>query len=1473
MIVRKFLLLLGLISAMSTAAFGADATVLHVTGTGTIAAPSVTKPYEPAVLSGDEIITPPVSGEITFPAVSGTNYTFETVVTALNFARYPKEYINNNYDFSLYPASSYDVAFDSTLEDRIDPVEISIEIDELDSTVDLSSYRINEIIFTADRSVTVPEGSRHFKVAGDSTTTRTFRGITFSGQGNSGGVEVNSGTANFNNTTFSSCYTSGNGGAILITGGTVTVRSSDISGSSAVYGGGIALTGGSATISSTVFKGNSATYGGGVYSSSGLTIAENTEFNNTTALSPNTADRGGALYVDGGTANISGANVSFTQNNADYGGALYAARGVTNISGYGALFTENVASSDGGAIYAGSNAALNLTGDNLQITSNTATEGDGGGIYLASSVNLTLSSAESLLRNNQSLVGNGGAIYANGSNTLTLSGAATIRGNSAENGGAIYLARARLATNLNIEGSSEFIFTSNIASSDGGAIYAEANANMTFEPEVTFSGNFTNNGNGGALWVSELSELPDGTVYFEGNQARKASRSSTTTGSGGAIYAEGSSTSSATIGTTKFYTFTNENTAQSYGGAFCSSSGDVTFVNYTGSNDISSRNNARLGGGFAASYTGIVRISNCSIYNQAATEGSGGAIWAKSVVVTSADFGSSSLPNQSQGTGNNHGGGAIYSNGSISLTNVQFNNNNATQGGGAVYADTASVTIRNSYFYSNNAERGNGGAIILRNYCNTNISATTFTSNRSDNLDGGAVYAQGRIEITQSYFNENISRRSGGAIYFDQSNSQEPYSFFSISNSMLTDNSTLGGSEGGNGGGIFAASNRVVITSCTFNKNHIDLSGNSGEGGGVYLNTATYQSGTNTIENCTFYENTINDGADGSSGGGGLSVHCEGRTNITSCTFSMNASRYKGGAIYLGSEDGTLTLSGTIAVGNSSFGIYDIWSDGNISSGGYNRIGVYGTGSGVTDFYSETRNETDRTSYPAKGWTKATFFSSNVLSDNKRPDIGDTIPPFIGSVRAGQVRLLTLMLNEADDLSLTDRATNIIPYTRRTSFPNNDERGVSRVSGGAEINLDVGACFFDGTRPNSDNPPISSYTITKVEIGGIPNNLRRVGQTASLIAKVYYSNGRTALGGTGDGEEPIEWSSDKPNIIRINKDTGDITVLNFTPANTYVTITAKTIRTDLSGAQVADSQPIRVTEYTYSYLNTTPQIMNYINDYIEDIAEYDISLQLPDVSSSYVSSSSFQSAFSSAWGGVSASQVTDISDGSLTLNKQTTGYTTSDGFKSAKNIAVNVNMRNRNTGDVFPLTYAWMFSGSELDNILGYNLSGRSLTDEVIDTIFSTLRLDFQGAATSLPVIGTGGVKASEARAAGVLTLEKSDAEKGLRAELTAYLANVSTSSGVASSASDGPQLISSAGTKLLVVPDGSGNDGAIYGTMWAASKSDAGSGSNNSNSNNNGSSNSSSGGGGGGCNAGWLGGIVAGIFIFAKRYKDVQEG
>lgn len=1439
---RILLLTLGLLM-LASASFGADSVAtLHVTGTEEIAEPVMTTPYVPPQYDdeGNETVAE-TKGVMTFPAVSGTNYKFATATDALDFARNPQVYIEGHYT-GYIDTYEYDTEYDESLKATMSTVEITIETSEIPETVDTTSYSaITTINFTANpRTLTSPYGERHF-IAGSSSTV-TFSGITFSGT-DGGGVEVRDGTVTFTSCTFTVCDASENGGAILVSGGTVSATNCAFTNNTATSGNGgaVAVTGGSMTLEGASFTGNNATNGGAVYSSSGLTVGAGTTFNTAGASSPNTAERGGAIYIAGGTATV-GAQVGFTGDKADYGGAIYAASGTLNVTGEAVTFTDNEAVYDGGALWTGSGSRVSFTGASLELSTNKAVSGDGGGIYVSANSTVTLSGSGTAFTGNTAEYSKGGAVFMAGGSTVNLSGAMTFSGNTAGNGGAVYMANARNATSLNITGTEAVTFGQNDADTSGGAIYAETNCNILLEPEITFTGNQARNGNGGALWLAEAGQLPEGTVIFSGNHANKSTASSSTEGSGGAIYVEGSDSSSAIIGTTRLYTFVDGNTAMSYGGAFCSNSGDVTFEGYTSGDAITSRNSAYLGGGFAASYAGTIRVSNSTICNQVATRGSGGAIWAKNVVVTSADFGAEGSPNESQGTGNNNGGGAIYSSGSISLSNATFSYNTAIQGGGAVYADTADVSIRGCYFHHNNAQGGNGGAVTLRNYCTTSVASTTFTENQSENLDGGAVYAQGRIDISYCYFNTNLSKRSGGAIYFDQSNAQEPFSSFTVSNTMFYDNSTLGGTEGGYGGGIFVASNRATITSCTFAKNHIDLSGNSGEGGGLYLNTSLYQTAVNRIENCTFYENSVNDGASPSSdntsysGGGGLSVHCEGRTDVVSCTFALNASRYKGGAIYLGLEDGTLILSGTIAVGNTSAGIYDIWSDGNISSGGYNRVGVYGTGSGVTDFYSETRNETDRTSYPSKGWTKSTFFSGNVLAVNERTDLGGDIPPYIGSVRAGQERLLTLMLSEDATLPLTDRATNVIPYSRRTSFPNVDERGVSRVSGNEEIALDIGACFFDGTRFSPKPSPISSYTIGRVEISGIPNNLRRVGQTASLIAKVYYTNGRTALGGYGDGEEPIEWTSDKPNIIRINKDTGDITVLNFTPGETYVTITATTIRTDINGARISDSKPIKVTEYTYSYLNTTPELMDYLQGYTEQLTEYDIAVSLADRDSSAVSASSFQTSFADIWGDVTVSQVTDLTTDNLTFGTATS-YNSSDGYELPSGKAgVNVILSGVNEGVVFPLTYSWTFSGSELKSLLGYDLSGREISASLADSIFTSLRIDFEGNGYLRPVIGGDGVSAGAAMSAGALSLTKSDGGRGLHAELTAYLANVS-----ASGANQGSQIVGG----LLVVPDGDGTDGSIRGTMWMADKpgaSDKGQ--------ETGGNAQSSGGGGGGCEA-----------------------
>lgn len=1262
-----------------------------------------------------------------------------------------------------------------------------------------------------------------------------------------------------------------NGGAVYIGNGGAAFSSANFSANSATYGGALYAQAGTISLTGTTFTANSADRGGAIYSLAATTIGDSVTLNGT-----NTASYGGALYIAGGTTTISGSDTALNENTAtSSGGAAYIATGTLAITGSSVTINENTATENGGAIYLAS-GRFNVTGNSVKVEGNTASYGSGGAIYVAGSgASATIAGGTISIKGNTSPLSDGGGIYATGGGTVNLGGAVTFEDNQAGqesesgSGGAIFLAYNRTGTKLNITSASgdSVAFNNNYAATSGGGIYAGQNAVLTFSASTSFTGNEAQDGNGGALWLYSAAQLPEGTITFTDNKALKSSTISETEGSGGAICIGGLAETSVTLGSTRAYTFSG-NTAASYGGAICTVSADIEFSGYT----VNTRNTAELGGGFAASYTGRITVSNGSSISNQLTHGYGGAIYARKVVISSSSFGADGA-NESSSTDDSKGGGAVFSNSELTVTDSDFTGNTSVQGGGAIYAEAASVDITNSYFEGNIASSGNGGAVMLHNFCDTSITSSTFRSNTSSRLNGGGVYAQGRINISLCWFKENISKTSGGAVYFDQNSTRPPYSEFRMSSSTLDENNTSNAE--GYGGGLFVAANAVFITSCTFTNNHLFLSGNSGEGGGVYLSTIERQTENNQIQNCTFYENSIYDGPDETSGGGGLAVHCEGTTEVTSCTFVGNDSKSKGGAIYVG-ENSKLQLSGTITVGNIGSGVYDVWSDGSISSGGYNRIGVYGTGSGVTNFYSDARNDTDRTSYPSKGWTRATFFGNNSLADNIRSDLGSNIPPYIGSEIGGQIRLQTIMLSEDGALPLEDTAVNIIPYSRRTSFPDTDQRGVSRVSSG--LNLDVGAVFYDGNRP-SDTDTKAVYTISSVKISGVPSNLKRLGQSASLIAQVTYTNRTKVLGGNGEGEEPVTWTSDKPAIIRINAKTGDVTVLGYTPGNTYVTITVTTDRTDLSGKQASDSVAIHVTEPDYSLLNTDPTVIDYINSYLQrQVPDYDITLKISESDSSAVSSSTFQSSFAATWNGATATMASNLTDSSVQAGTANS-YTPSGGYKTLKDSGVGIRVNDRSNGEIIPLTYAWTFTGDEVKSLMGYDMAETEINDLFADSLFSRMRIDFVGKNNIWTVIGSGGVgaagsdspgvSASGAMSANALTLSKADNGKGLNVELTAYIANVDASQ------NNGPKLVQSSNGELLVVPDGVGDDGQIYGTMWITGKTSESSStdtstSTNTNSNttnSNGNTSSSSSGGGGGCESfGMILPAIALMFILKRK-------
>ncbi len=104
-------------------------------------------------------------------------------------------------------------------------------------------------------------------------------------------------------------------------------------------------------------------------------------------------------------------------------------------------------------------------------------------------------------------------------------------------------------------------------------------------------------------------------------------------------------------------------------------------------------------------------------------------------------------------------GGAILAGGPLKLTNVRFSNHRADAGGAIYLVASATANIVNATFTSNTSTSV-GGAIYADG--SVSISNATFTGNSSG--DGGAIRAAGAVSIVNSTFTNNSASASGGAL-------------------------------------------------------------------------------------------------------------------------------------------------------------------------------------------------------------------------------------------------------------------------------------------------------------------------------------------------------------------------------------------------------------------------------------------------------------------------------------------------------------------------------------------------------------------------------------------------------------------------------------------------------------------------------------------------------------------------------------
>ena len=336
---------------------------------------------------------------------------------------------------------------------------------------------------------------------------------------------------------------------------------------------------------------------------------------------------------------------------------------------------------------------------------------------------------------------NGGGIFAtNSSITFGKMSRVTFEENKAtgKNGGAIYLSDH---SNLQFEQASGVTFTGNTAK-NGAAVYMDAKSSMIFNEHssVNFTKNSANT-NGGAIGCKDHSNIAfksTSTVSFIDNSASF----------GGALFSDVGSTvlfeGNATV------SFIRNNSTE-HGGALVIH--DASTVSFKGNSRVTFADHEANNGG------AIRANRHCSI-----------TFTENSIVTFTNNIG--------------YTGGAIdaYNHGNLTFernSRITFVNNMAAANGGSLYLHTKFNTIikDNSYVeFINNTAGGSGGALYT--FGNSDITITgspniRYTHNVAKT--GGAVHATScniRISGTSNMtFNNNEAVHEGGAVYLnDQTN-------------------------------------------------------------------------------------------------------------------------------------------------------------------------------------------------------------------------------------------------------------------------------------------------------------------------------------------------------------------------------------------------------------------------------------------------------------------------------------------------------------------------------------------------------------------------------------------------------------------------------------------------------------------------------------------------------------------------------
>ncbi len=765
-----------------------------------------------------------------------------------------------------------------------------------------------------------------------------------------------------------------------------------------------------------------------------------------------------------------------------------------------------------------------LTFDNVQAVVDGAT-------INADEISVTNNSVLDIVKKNNDAALNTASFFTNPEN-IDSNGITTLNANTMDFDSSRIIVNA--GATLNVNPSVDATFANNEFTGKGGAIYNYGtltikNALFTNNSATSNSGAIAQDGTGSVLNLTDVNFTENsadwgGAIVARGNVNIKGGSfiGNTSNDGGGAIY---------------LATLANK-------GHKLNIDGTTFSENSTAGVDLD-------GGGAIGSFSDLVLKNATFTGNHVDGDASngGGAIFMGSVS-TNDIYNTTFTGNQSATNGGAISMRFTYQGNNVDATldiaGGSFNENTATEFGGAIYNtfhndknDNKYVSVSNVEFNSNGAMYG--GAIYNESADETdpiggvmNLTDVTFTGNTADEL-GGAIYSAGVMTFNGAMrFDGNSAGTYGGAIYGD-----DGYMTF---NDAVTFDGNTAAEDGGavywysvNGDVEEAQRTLTFKKAATFTNN----SGEGGWGGALHAlgSIVKFEDGATFTNNSVF-------------NGGGAIYTDDADLNISGTSNFTNNTADEGGAVY-NTEWGRVDISGDATFANNTANehggaIYNgIYQDGEEYAGLFTVANATFTGNSANQggaIYND--NLDDATDFVSMEITDATF------NGNTATEEGGAIYNLNGMTFAGTNTFTGNTAGGAANDIYNAGTLTLVDGSTTTIDGGITGNGTLTIASGATFNLGTasvtqGTMVLDGTLNATlqDANNFASFDIADSfgGDGGTLNLVLRGAGEYNVFQGAVFDNANVAV---SSGVFDYEWNEDFDTITATMKSTEDIATEN-----------------------------------------------------------------------------------------------------------------------------------------------------------------------------------------------------------------------------------------------------------------------------------------------------------------------------------------